>query len=59
MEKEYCTIPTLEQITGDMAGAATISPLNPAQDFYQIKLDDESSNLCTLVPYLKRLHFMA
>lgn len=58
IKREYCPIPTLEQITSDMAGATIFSTLDATQGSYEIKLDKQSSDLCTFGTPFGRFKFL-
>lgn len=52
IKREYCRIPTFEEVSSKLAGATIFSTLDATSGFYQIPLDDESSKLCTFgTPY--------
>lgn len=44
--REHFPLPTQEEITTKLSGAQYFSKLDATNSFWQIKLDDESSNLC-------------
>lgn len=58
IKREYCQIPTIEEITSQLAGASIFSTLDATQGFYQIPLDDSSANLCTFGTPFGRYRFL-
>lgn len=46
--REHYPMPTLEDIAPSLAGAQYFSTLDAASGFWQIKLDEESSKVCTM-----------
>ncbi|XP_063903271.1 uncharacterized protein K02A2.6-like [Zophobas morio] len=58
IKREYCAIPTLEQITSKLAGATVFSSLDATNGFYQIQLDKMSSDLCTFGTPFGRYKFL-
>ena len=52
IKRQHYKLPTREEITAKFAGAKVFSKLDASQGFYQIKLDEASSMLCTFnTPY--------
>ena len=47
IKREHYQIPKREEITCEMAGAKYFSKMDASQGFWQLKLDPESSKLCT------------
>lgn len=47
IKRTYHKIPTLEEISYELAGATVFSKLDAKHGYWSIELDDESSNLCT------------
>lgn len=47
IQREYFQIPTVEEILKQLAGTKVFSTLDANQGFYQIKLTNESSKMCT------------
>ena len=58
IKREHCQIPTLDEISGNLAGATIFSTLDANNGFYQIALDEESSDLCTFGTPLGRYKFL-
>lgn len=58
IKREYCQIPTLEQITTKLAGSKYFSTLDATNGFYQIQLDKESLDLCTFATSFGRYKFL-
>lgn len=48
IKREYCQIPTIEEVSGELAGAEYFSCLDASNGFYQIMLDKESADICTV-----------
>ncbi|XP_063917307.1 uncharacterized protein K02A2.6-like [Zophobas morio] len=52
IKREHCQLLTMEEITSKLHGAKYFSKLDANQAFYQIPLDEASSDLCTVgTPY--------
>lgn len=52
IKREYCQIPTINEITSKMKGAKFFSTLDATNGFYHIALDENSTKLCTFgTPY--------
>lgn len=52
IKREHFPIKTVEEVMARMPKAAVFSKLDAHQGFYQVELDDESSDLCTFnTPY--------
>lgn len=47
INRKYCPVPTIEEITSRLSGATIFSTLDANNGFYQIMLDKESSDICT------------
>ncbi|ENN80638.1 hypothetical protein YQE_02941, partial [Dendroctonus ponderosae] len=47
LKRHYFKLPTLDELTEDLAGATYFSTLDCTQGFLQIPLDRESSKICT------------
>lgn len=58
IKREYCHIPTLEEITSKLAGSTIFSTLDATQGFYSILLDDASADLCTFGTPFGRYRFL-
>lgn len=58
IKREYCKIPSLDQITSKLQNAKLFSTLDATQGFYQISLDDVSSNMCTFGTPFGRYKFL-
>ena len=58
IKREYCKIPTFEEISSNLAGATIFSTLDATNGFYQIPLDEESSKLCTFGTPYGRFRFL-
>jgi hypothetical protein len=48
IKREHCKLLTFEVITAKLGGAQIFSKLDASQAFYQIPLDESSSDLCTV-----------
>ena len=51
-------LPTLDEITSNLAGAKYFSKLDAKNGFYMLKLDDDSSKLCTFATPFGRYRFL-
>ncbi|XP_060873973.1 uncharacterized protein K02A2.6-like [Metopolophium dirhodum] len=58
IQREYFQIPTVEEILKQLAGAKVFSTLDANQGFYQIKLTNESSKMCTFSTPMGRYRFL-
>ena len=58
IKREYCQIPTLEQIVSKLNGATVFSTLDATQGFYQVPLDEASMDLCTFGTPFGRYKFL-
>lgn len=58
IKREYCKIPSLDQITSKLQNAKLFSTLDATQGFYHIPLDDVSSNMCTFGTPFGRYKFL-
>lgn len=56
--REHYPMPTLEDIAPSLAGAQYFSTLDAASGFWQIKLDEESSKVCTMSTPFGRYRFL-
>ncbi|XP_049518654.1 uncharacterized protein LOC119439980 [Dermacentor silvarum] len=56
--REHYPMPTLEDVVPKLAGANVFSTLDAASGFWQIKLDDSSSKLCTMSTPYGRYRFL-
>jgi len=58
IQREYFQIPTVEEILKQLVGAKVFSTLNANQGFYQIKLKNDSSKMCTFSTPMGRYRFL-
>ncbi|KAF2888931.1 hypothetical protein ILUMI_17242, partial [Ignelater luminosus] len=58
IKREHCKLLTLDEITSKLKDARIFSKLDVNQAFYQIPLDEASSNLCTVRTPLGRYKFL-
>lgn len=58
IRREYFQIPTVEEISKQMAGTNVFNTLDANQGFYQINLMAESSKMCTLCTPMGRYRFL-
>ena len=58
IKREHFSLPTREQIMAQFAGAAIFSKLDASQGFWQLKLSNESSDLCTFNTPFGRYRFL-
>lgn len=58
MKREHCKLLTLEEITSKLQDAKYFTKLDANQAFYQIPLDNHSSNLCTVGTPFGRYKFL-
>ena len=58
IKREHFKLPTLDEITSNLSGAKYFSTLDAKQGFWQIKLNKESSNLCTFNTVFGRFKFL-
>lgn len=58
IKRHFFQIPTLEELTSKLAGAKYFSVLDATQGFLQVKLDKESSKLCTFATPFGRYQFL-
>ncbi|KAK8782784.1 hypothetical protein V5799_015874 [Amblyomma americanum] len=56
--REHYPMPTLEDIAPSLCGAQYFSTLDAATGFWQIKLDEESSSICTMSTPYGRYRFL-
>ena len=57
IEREHYPMKTLEEVVGQMAGAKVFSVLDAKSGFWQIRLDEASSKLCTFNTPFGRYRF--
>lgn len=62
IKRQHCRLPTAEEIISEMSGARYFSKLDASSGYWQIKVDEESSDLLTFgIPFgryrFKRLPF--
>uniref|UniRef100_A0AAR5QHZ6 Reverse transcriptase domain-containing protein n=1 Tax=Dendroctonus ponderosae TaxID=77166 RepID=A0AAR5QHZ6_DENPD len=57
LKRHYFKLPTLDELTEDLAGATYFSTLDCTQGFLQIPLDRESSKICTFSTIFGRYRF--
>uniref|UniRef100_A0A8C6LCJ1 ribonuclease H n=1 Tax=Nothobranchius furzeri TaxID=105023 RepID=A0A8C6LCJ1_NOTFU len=58
IKREHYLLPTREEIVSEMSGATLFSKLDASHGFWQIKLEDESSKLCTFNTPFGRYQFL-
>jgi transposase InsO family protein len=58
IQRQHFKIPTREEIIAQFAGGMYFSKLDAAQGFWQLKLDDESSHLCTFITPFGRYRYL-
>ncbi|XP_033225972.1 uncharacterized protein K02A2.6-like [Belonocnema kinseyi] len=58
IKRQHCKLPSFEQLTAKLAGARLFSKLDAKKRFYQIKLDEESSLMTTLISPFGRYRFL-
>lgn len=58
IKREHCKLLSLDEITSQLQGAKYFSKLDASQAFYQIPLDDASSELCTFGTPFGRYKFL-
>ena len=58
VQREVFPIPTLEQLTSKFSGATLFSKLDAASGFYQLPLDERSSELTTFITPFGRKAFL-
>lgn len=58
IKREYYQMPTIEEIAMKLTGAKYFSTLDTRNGYYQIKLDEESSKLCTFATPFGRFKFL-
>jgi hypothetical protein len=58
IKREHCKLLTYEEITAKLGGAQIFSKLDASQAFYQIPLDESSSDLCTVGTPFERYKFL-
>lgn len=58
IKRHFFQIPTLEELTSKLSGSKYFSVLDATQGFLQIKLDKESSKLCTFATPFGRYRFL-
>ena len=57
IKREYQSMPTAEEIMSEMAGAKFFSKIDASSGYWQIRLDEESSNLTTFSTPFGRFKF--
>lgn len=58
IKREYCNIPTFEEITSELKWSTYFSTLDANNGFYQIKLDESSTHLFTFGTPFGRFKFL-
>ena len=58
IQREQCLIPTIDEITSKMTGATIFSTLDATCGFYQVVLDEASSDLCVFGTPFGRYKFL-
>lgn len=58
IKREHFKLPTLDEITSKLSGARYFSTLDCKHSFYQLKLNDESTDLCTFNTAFGRFKFL-
>ena len=57
IKRQHHRLPTAEEIISQMSGATTFSKLDASNGYWQIKVDEESSDLLTFVTIFGRYRF--
>jgi len=57
IKREHYTIPTMQEIAAEFAGKSVFSTLDLRDGYWQIQLDEESSQLCTFSTPFSRYRF--
>lgn len=57
IKREHYQLPTIDDVTNQLSGATIFSSLDASCSFWQIPLDEESSNLCAFNTPLGRYKF--
>ena len=58
IKREHYQLPSREEITAEFANAKFFSKLDASSGFWQIELDDDSSQLCTFITPFGRYRFL-
>ena len=58
VKREHYQLPTVDELTSELAGAQYFSVLDASSGFWQIPLDDQSSDLCCFNTPFGRYKFL-